>query len=140
MTESPGMWGLWAWQLTGTGAGSPVLPAPPHQNNENPLEAVLLSLCPTPALNCSPGSESVRRTEEDRHGFSGPSRRVSRGWPGCAVLQGTELWGVRQVRALEQDGVPQRWRWSQAWECAPCEKEDVGRPPWGTGLELSHLQ
>lgn len=48
MTESPGMWGLWAWQLTGTGAGPLVLPATPRQNNENPLEAVLLSLCPYP--------------------------------------------------------------------------------------------
>ena len=44
-----------------------------------------------------------------------------------------------KAKALEQDRVPQRWRWSQVRECAPRGKEDVGLPPWGTGLELSHL-
>ena len=119
-------------------AGSLVLQHPLTRIMRTPWGRSAQLVPPLPTLNCSPGSESVR-TEEDRHVSSGPFRRVSRGWPGCSVLRRTELWGVGKAKALEQDRVPQRWRWSQVWACAPRGKEDVGLPPRGTGLGLSHL-
>lgn len=82
MTESPGGCGLRAWQLTGTGAGSLVLPAPPHQNNENPLGPFCSACAPT----SNPKLQPWKRVCEDRRGPAGLLWSIQEGEQGLAWM------------------------------------------------------
>ena len=138
MTEPPGVWGLWAWQLTGTGAGSLVLPAPPHQNNENPLGPFCSACAPT----SNPKLQPWKRVCEDRRGPARLLWSIQEGEQGLAWMFSpaeNRALGCGEIQGFGAgQGAPKMEVEPRLGMCTP-GKEDVGLPPRGTGLGLSHL-